>query len=106
MSPGIGKPPARSGARRKVGTLKKLSSGGVASAGAGGRAHLIPLSCLLGWLRAEPPRRARARTARNLIHAGWTRVALGPTRDAVIIEGPVAVAATGARRRIRAGDPV
>jgi hypothetical protein len=98
MSPETGKPPARSGARRKVDTLEKLRAGGdvwVASASAGGRAYLIPLSYY--WdgraLILATPRPSR--TARNLIRAGWARVALGPTRDVVIIEGPVEVVATG-----------
>jgi hypothetical protein len=50
---------------------------------------LVPLSC--HWddstLTIATPRASR--TARNLVRAGWARVALGPTRDVVIIEGPV-----------------
>jgi hypothetical protein len=34
-------------------------------------------------------------TARNLIRAGWVRVALGETRDVVIVEGPVEAVALG-----------
>jgi hypothetical protein len=60
----------------------------VASAGDEG-AYLIPLSfhwdgatLVLATPRTSP-------TARNLIAAGWARVALGPTRDVLIIEGTV-----------------
>ena len=37
-----------------------------------------------------------SRTVRNLNRAAWARVALGPTSDVVIIEGPVEAAPTGA----------
>ena len=61
----------------------------VASADATGGAYLVPLSFL--WdestLTIATPRASR--TALNLVRAGWARVALGPTRDVVIIEGPV-----------------
>ena len=38
----------------------------------------------------------RSRTAVNLIRAGWARVALGPTRDVLIVEGPLEQVPTGA----------
>jgi hypothetical protein len=88
MSPG----PARSRSRRRADTLAKLSDGvdlWVASADQAGGAYLVPLSYY--WddstLTLATPRASR--TARNLVRAGWARVALGPTRDVVIVEGPV-----------------
>jgi hypothetical protein len=91
MSP-YEQPPARSRAQRKADVLEKLSTDmdlWVASADATGRAHLIPLS--FGWngatLTVATPRTSR--TAVNLIRAGWARLALGTTRDVVIVEGPV-----------------
>jgi hypothetical protein len=85
-------PPPRSGAQRKADVLAKLDSDidlWVASADAAGRTHLIPLS--FGWdgetVTVATPRASR--TAVNLMRAGWARLALGPTRDVVIIEGPV-----------------
>jgi hypothetical protein len=84
--------PARSPQQRKADTLARLATDvdlWVASADARGRAHLIPLSFI--WdgtaLTVATPRAGR--TARNLIRAGRARVALGPTRDVVIIDGPV-----------------
>ena len=61
----------------------------VASANATGDAYLVPLS--FSWdgeyLTVATPQRSR--TARNLRRARWARMALGPTRDVVIVEGPV-----------------
>jgi hypothetical protein len=83
--------PARSRSRRKLDTLAKLRDQvdlWVASADETGRAHLIPMS--YHWddstLTIATPRARR--TGVNLLRAGWARVALGPTRDVVIIEGP------------------
>ena len=36
----------------------------------------------------------------NLVRAGWARVALGPTRDVVIIEGPLEAIPIGADARL------
>jgi hypothetical protein len=61
----------------------------VPSASASGDAYIIPLS--FSWdgtfLTVATPRASR--TARNLRRAGWARIALGPTRDVVIVEGPI-----------------
>jgi len=93
--------PARSRAERKADVLAKLQTDvdlWVASADAEGAAYLIPLSFV--WTEADStvtvatPRSSR--TATNLIRAGWARVALGPTRDVVIVEGPVEALAVGA----------
>jgi hypothetical protein len=55
----------------------------------------VPLS--FQWdgskLTISTPRRSV--TARNLIRAGWARVALGETRDVVIVEGTVESVALG-----------
>jgi hypothetical protein len=82
----------RPGSQRRIDVLAKLRSDvdlWVASADAEGGAYLVPLSFY--WddsaLTIATPRASR--TAVNLIRAGWARVALGPTRDVVIIEGPV-----------------
>jgi Pyridoxamine 5'-phosphate oxidase len=84
--------PARSRSQRRIDVLGKLRSEvdlWVASADERGGAYLVPLSYY--WddstLTIATPRASR--TARNLVRAGWARVALGPTRDVVIIEGAV-----------------
>jgi hypothetical protein len=84
--------PARSRSQRRIDVLAKLRSEvdlWVASADERGGAYLVPLSYY--WddstLTIATPRASR--TARNLVRAGWARVALGPTRDVVIIEGAV-----------------
>ena len=91
-------PPARSPQQRKADTLAQLRAGvdlWVASASEDGGAYLVPLSYY--WdgttLTVATPRASR--TARNLIRAGTARVALGPTRDVVIVEGPVEAIAIG-----------
>jgi hypothetical protein len=78
--------------QRRLDTLEKLRRDvdlWVASADENGAAYLVPLS--YHWdgaaLTIATPRTSR--TARNLMRAGWARVGLGPTRDVVIIEGPV-----------------
>ena len=85
-------PPARSRTQRKADVLRRLHEDvdlWVASADAEGRAHLVPLSFY--WdgeaLTISTPRRSP--TGRNLLRAGWARVALGATRDVAIVEGPV-----------------
>jgi Pyridoxamine 5'-phosphate oxidase len=92
-------PPPRSRARRRLDTLERLRTDvdlWVASADEGGRAYLVPLSYV--WdgatLTLATPRASR--TGRNLMRAGWARVALGPTRDVVIVEGPVEAIPIGA----------
>jgi Pyridoxamine 5'-phosphate oxidase len=91
-------PPGRSRAQRKQDALEKLRTEvdlWVASASEEGHAYLVPLSYY--WdgstLTLATPRASR--TARNLIRARWVRAALGPTRDLVIIEGPVEVIPIG-----------
>jgi Pyridoxamine 5'-phosphate oxidase len=68
----------------------------IASADADGNAYLLPLSFV--WygaaLTVATPRASR--TARNLMRAGRARVALGPTRDVVMLDGVVEAIAIGA----------
>lgn len=91
-------PPARSRAQRRLDTLARLKADvdlWVASADQAGVAYLVPLSFY--WddetLTVATPRDSR--TARNLMHAGRARVALGTTRDVVIVQGPVEAVAIG-----------
>jgi hypothetical protein len=91
-------PPARTRSKRRSDTLAKLRSEvdlWVASADETGGAYLVPLSYY--WdgstLTIATPRASR--TAMNLVRAGRARVALGPTRDVVIIEGRVEAISIG-----------
>jgi hypothetical protein len=95
--------PARSRAQRRADTLAKLRRDvdlWVASADERGNAYLVPLSYY--WdgsaLTIATPRSSR--TAVNLVRARWARVALGPTRDVVIVEGPVEAIPIGTDPRL------
>ena len=95
--------PARSRSQRRNDALAKLHSDidlWVASADEAGGAYLVPLSYY--WddstLTIATPRASR--TAVNLVRAGWARVALGPTRDVVIIEGTVEAIPIGTDNRL------
>lgn len=95
--------PPRSREQRRSDTLAKLRGDvdlWVASADESGRAYLVPLSfCWDGsTLTIATPRASP--TARNLVRAGWVRVALGHTRDVVILEGPVEEIPIGADPRL------
>ncbi len=86
-------------ARRRADVLEKLRTDvdlWVPSADDAGNAYLVPLS--FHWdgqtLVLATPRTSR--TAVNLIRAGQARVALGPTRDVVIVEGTLEAVPTGA----------
>ncbi len=61
----------------------------VASASATGDAYLIPLSFYWDGVSLIVATPEQSRTARNLRRSGWARMALGPTRDVVVLEGPV-----------------
>lgn len=94
---------ARPRSQRRIDVLAKLRDEvdlWVASADESGRAYLVPLSYC--WdestLTVATPRASR--TARNLVRAGWARVALGPTRDVVIIEGAVEAIPIGTDTRL------
>jgi hypothetical protein len=91
--------PPRPRVQRKADVLDKLRGDvdlWVASADEAGNAYLVPLSYY--WdgsaLTVATPRASR--TATNLVRAGWARVALGPTRDVVIVEGSVETIPLGA----------
>ncbi|HEX5503879.1 MAG TPA: pyridoxamine 5'-phosphate oxidase family protein [Thermomicrobiales bacterium] len=82
----------RSTAQRKADVLAKLGVEvdlWVASATARGDAYLIPLSFYWDGAALVLATPAASRTARDLRRAGRARVALGPTRDVVTVEGPV-----------------
>jgi hypothetical protein len=98
--------PARPKAQRRSDALAKLRSEvdlWDASADDDGGAYLIPLS--YHWdestLTVATPRGSR--TAVNLIRAGRARVALGPTRDVLIIEGTVEAIPIGAEPQLEDG---
>jgi hypothetical protein len=84
----------RSAAVRKVNTLAKLEAIGEdvwiasASLSAAGQpvAHVVPLS--LAWIdeRVVLALEATSQTARNVLEQRRARLALGPTRDVVIID--------------------
>ena len=85
-------PPARSLEQRKSDTLASLERGvdlWVASASEDGDAYLVPLSYHWDGSALTFATPAASRTARNLIRSGSTRVALGPTRDVVVVDGRV-----------------
>src|SRR5437588_11283253 len=63
----------------------------VASASATGEAYLIPLSFIWDGTRITLATPRASRTARNLQRASWARLAWGPTRDVVILEGLVTI---------------
>jgi hypothetical protein len=62
----------------------------VASASATGEAYLIPLSFTWDGARLILATPEKSRTVRNLRRAGVVRIALGPTRDVVLLDGTVA----------------
>jgi hypothetical protein len=80
----------RDGQTRKADTLAMLATPAidvwVASASATGEAHLVPLS--LAWVddRAVIAVAQSSVTARNVTTSGRARLAVGPTRDVVMID--------------------
>jgi hypothetical protein len=91
-------PPVRSRAQRKADTLAKLESEvdvWVASASEDGRSNLVPLSFVWHAAALTMSMPVAGVTGRNLARAGRARVALGTTRDVVILEGPLEVLAIG-----------
>jgi hypothetical protein len=85
--------PARDAQTRKTDTLRLLATPAidvwVATASADGEPHLVPLS--LGWIRdrAVIAVAATSRTAVNLAASGRARLAVGPSRDVVMIDAEV-----------------
>lgn len=95
--------PARSKSQRRIDALAKLRSEvdlWVASADEAGVAHLVPLSYFWDDSTVTIATPRASRTAVNLVRAGWARVALGPTRDVVIIEGFVEAIPIGAETKL------
>jgi hypothetical protein len=84
--------PPRPRSRRRADALAKLRSQvdlWVASADEAGNAHLVPLSFYWDGSRLTIATPRASPTAANLVRAGRARVALGPTRDVLIVEGTV-----------------
>jgi hypothetical protein len=98
-----GAAPPRPRSQRRTDALAKLATQvdlWVASADETGRAYLVPLSYYWDGSALTIATPSASRTARNLVRAGWARVALGPTRDVLIIEGPVEAIPIGADTRL------
>jgi hypothetical protein len=76
----------RSGPDRKADVLAKLSAPVADAWVATGDAYLVPLT--LAWFgeRIWLATSVKSRTARNLSETGRTRIALGDTRDVVLID--------------------
>jgi hypothetical protein len=90
--------PARSRAQRRADVLARLETDvdlWVASASADGDAYLVPLSFAWDGERLTIAVSESSITGRNLTRRRWARLALGPTRDVVIVEGPVEVVRVG-----------
>ncbi len=90
--------PARSRAQRRADVLARLECDvdlWVASASADGEAHLVPLSFAWDGARLTIAVSESSVTGRNLARQRWARLALGPTRDVVIVEGPIEVIPVG-----------
>ena len=91
--------PARSPKQRKrdaLALLEREVDVWVASASADGEAMLVPLSFVWDGARLTISTPLASKTARNLIRAGVARVALGGTRDVVLIDGTLEVIRLGA----------
>jgi hypothetical protein len=91
--------PARSAEQRKRDVLALLEREvdlWVASASADGEAMLVPPSFVLDGARLTMSTPLASKTARNLMRAGVARVALGGTRDVVLIDGTVEAIRLGA----------
>jgi hypothetical protein len=91
--------PARTREQRRADTRRKLETEvdvWVASASEDGKANIAPLSFVWHDRAITISMPATSLTARNLTRAGWTRMALGPTRDVVMLDGPIEVLPIGA----------
>jgi pyridoxamine 5'-phosphate oxidase-like protein len=81
----------RSADRRKIDTLARLDANidaWVASAEAG-NAYLVPLSYVWDGATFTMATPEASPTARNLTASGRVRLAIGPTRDVIMIDGTV-----------------
>src|ERR1022692_1656787 len=86
--------PPRSAEQRKRDTLSRLENDNdawVASAAAAGEAYLVPLSFLWDDAKLTVATPEASITGRNLAASGNVRLAIGPTRDVVLIDGLVEV---------------
>jgi hypothetical protein len=86
----------RSTAQRKSDAIEKLHKDEdvwVATADDRGTAHLVPLSLCWHDGMVVIAVEARSRTARNASASGQARLALGPTRDVVMIDAQASVVA-------------
>jgi Pyridoxamine 5'-phosphate oxidase len=84
--------PPRTLPERKRDTLARLDSDDdawVASADRDGNAYLVPLSFLWDGVAITVTTPEASRTARNLRASGKARLAIGPTRDVVLVDGAV-----------------
>jgi hypothetical protein len=106
----------RSAAQRKSDAIEKLNEDHdvwVATADDGGIAHLVPLSLCWHDGMVVVAVEASSRTARNASASGQARLALGPTRDVVMIDAQASVVArqeagpaiTGAYRERTGWEP-
>jgi hypothetical protein len=85
-------PPPRPLQQRKQDTLARLSrdmDAWVATADHDGHAYLLPLSFLWDGTAFTVATPESSRTGRNLRSSGRARLAIGPTRDAVLVDGVV-----------------
>lgn len=90
--------PARSATQRRrdvLALLEREVDVWVASASGAGAAMLVPLSFVWDGRRLTISTPLASTTARNLIRAGVARVALGATRDVVLIDGTLEVIRLG-----------
>lgn len=90
--PGMTNPPPRSAAERKEHVLHLLESepdGWVATASPDGEPALIPLSFVWTGTALVLSTPVGSPTGRNLAASGTVRIALGGTRDVVMIDGRV-----------------
>ena len=84
--------PPRSLAQRKADALDKLAhdeDAWIATASRSGVAHLVPLSFVWDGERVVTATEARRITARNVGASRRARLALGATRDVVVIDAQV-----------------
>jgi hypothetical protein len=106
----------RSAAQRKSDAIEKLNEDHdvwVATADDSGIAHLVPLSLCWHDGMVVVAVEASSRTARNASASGQARLALGPTRDVVMIDAQASVVArqeagpaiTGAYRERTGWEP-
>jgi Pyridoxamine 5'-phosphate oxidase len=87
-------PPARTRAQRQADTRQRLEQDvdiWVATAEPAGVPYLVPLSYLWDGETILVSTPAESPTGRNLQSTGQARLALGPTRDVVMIEASVEV---------------